>query len=370
MISLFGNSFSSDEVVAVKKVLQSHIVGKGDYVAKFEKKFAKKIGFKHGVAVNSCTNGFWLLFSVLKDIWEDDAEVIIPNIHFFGIKNVLQLHKCRYIVADVESDVPNIALQSIKKKVTSKTKAIIFLEYGGYPLDIKDIKKYLSSIDREDILLILDAANSPFTLYENIYTATEYDVAIYSFDMNKILVTGDGGMLLSNREDLIEKIRSLSLYGIFDLNKSGFQKSQQGEGNWWELNISEPGIKLCMNNIAAAIGLVQLDKMGKILEKRSFVKNYYLEKLTTMFLPPQSAKIKNNVYFFWLMLNSEEDRNLLAKHLLKQSIYSTVKYQPLDMGADTPNAFDFYGRSLCIPLNQNLTKGNLNKIVNTINTWS
>jgi dTDP-4-amino-4,6-dideoxygalactose transaminase len=367
MIPVFGNSFNKEDSLEVHKVLRSHFVGTGDWVTEFEKSFAEKIGFNYAVATNSCTNAFWLLLKALG--LDGDREIILPNIHFFGIQNVINLHRINYRLTDVDTDIPNICIADLEAKIRPVTKAIIFLEYGGYPLNIKKVKAHLKKIGRQDILCILDAANSPFTMKDSRFTATSYDVVLYSFDMNKILVTGDGGMVLSDNKHLVEKIRSLSLYGIHDLNKSGFSKAKSQKDTWWEFDISRPSLKLCMNNIAAAIGISQLKKIDQVLEQRQAVKEFYLEKLggiDNLVLPPQDCAVKNNTYFFWLKLNSKPIRDRLARYLLANQIYSTVKYQPLSMKAATPHAFDFYEKSLCIPMNQNLTKANLNHIVKSI----
>jgi len=370
IISVFGNSFDQSDLKGVGKVLKSHLVGAGEVTERFEDEFKKKIGFKYASAVSSCTNAFWLLLKALN--LQPQDEVIIPNIHFFGIKNVLELLSIKYKIVDVGEAVPNVTFEEIRNNVTENTKVIIFLEYGGYPVLERDkIKQYLIDIGRKDILLILDASNSPFTKYKGTYSALNYDYALYSFDMNKILVTGDGGMILSDNEYLISKMKSLSYYGIADSIRTGFDKSKTG-GRWWEIEAMVPGLKLDMNNIAASLGLTQLNKIENILEKRSRVsKNYYralrpLALKGLIDLPPEYEAAENNAYFFWLVLADERARDDLANFLLKHNIYATVKYQPLDKKAKTPRAFQFYNRALNIPLHQNITKAQQKYIIKNI----
>jgi dTDP-4-amino-4,6-dideoxygalactose transaminase len=370
MISVFDNSFDESDVKEVKKVLKSHLVGMGRVTEKFENEFKKRIGFKSASAVSSCSNGFWLVLRTLG--FKPSDEIIIPNIHFFGIKNVMDLLNINYKITDVGKSIPNITLKEIIDNVTVNTKAIIFLEYGGYPiLEIEEIKQYLKDNNREDICLILDAANSPFTKYRGKHNATNYDIAVYSFDMNKILVTGEGGMVLSNNEYIINKTKSLSYYGILDSKKTAFEKSKTDE-KWWEIETTIPSLKLVMNNIAASLGLTQLNKIETILEKRTGVLQKYRKLLNSLALEgllefPQSPKdVENNVYLFWLVLKDEITRNNLAKFLLKNNIYTTVKYQPLDKNVKTPNAFSFYNRAIDLPLNQNITQKEQDYIIKTI----
>jgi dTDP-4-amino-4,6-dideoxygalactose transaminase len=370
IISVFGNSFDQSDFKGVETVLKSHFVGVGEVTARFEEEFKKKIGFKYATAVSSCTNGFWLLLRALNLKPRD--EVIIPNIHFFGIKNVLELLHIKYKIVDVGVSVPNVTFEEIRDTITENTSAIIFLEYGGYPvLEMDKIKQYLIDTGRKDILLILDASNSPFTKYKGTCSALNYDYALYSFDMNKILVTGDGGMVLSNNEYVINKIKSFSYYGITDSTRTGFDKSKTS-GRWWEIESMVPGLKLDMNNIAASLGLAQLNKIEKILEMRVRVSDDYRRLLRPLVakrlidLPPEYEAVENNAYFFWLVLTDEQARDNLASFLLKHNIYVTVKYQPLDKEAKTPRTFQFYSRALNIPLHQNITKAQQKYIIKNI----
>lgn len=370
IISVFGNSFDQSDCKGVERVLTSHFVGVGEVTDRFEEEFKKRIGFKYASAVSSCTNGFWLLLKALN--LKSQSEVIIPNIHFFGIKNVLEFLNIKYKIVDVGESVPNITFEEIKDKITKNTAAIIFLEYGGYPiLEIERIKQYLIHINRKDILLILDAANSPFTKYKGTYSSLNYNYALYSFDMNKILVTGDGGMVLSNNENIIYKLKSLSYYGIADARRTGFEKSKNSK-RWWEIGSTMPSLKLRMNNIAASLGLTQLSKIENFLEKRAQVAKKYRRALSPLALrglielPPEYDDVENNAYFFWLILANDMTRNDLANFLLKNNVYTTVKYQPLDKEAKTPSAHQFYNRALNIPLHQNVTQAQQTYIIKNI----
>lgn len=359
LISVFGNSFDKSDFKAFKNVLKSHLVGTGEVTKKFEEEFKNRIGFKYASAVSSCTNGFWLLLRALE--FNPKDEVLIPNIHFFGIRNVLELLDIKYKIIDVGEPVPNITEKEITSHITKRTKAIIFLEYGGYPIiDIRKIKQYLQKHQRKDIVLILDAANSPFTIKDEKYSALDFDYAVYSFDMNKLLVTGEGGIVLSNNGEILKKVKSLSYYGIVDSLTTGFDKSLHRD-IWWEVKTAKSSLKLNMNNLSASLGLTQLNKIDTIMQKRKAIaRKYYndlrpLESEGLLLLPPEYKNVENNVYLFWLRLKGEETRNKLAQYLLRQNVYTTVKYQPLDEKALTPNAFRFYKSVLNIPFNQNLT---------------
>jgi aminotransferase len=129
---------------------------------------------------------------------------------------------------------------------------------------------------------------------------------------------------------------------------------------WWEERIGEPGLNLLMNDIAASLGLTQLAKAEGFLAKRRAVRDVYLERLAplveagTIELPPTSPSVSGDLYMFWIKLADRATRDALARSLLEQGVYTSVKYQPVGVAAATPNAHDFWARALCLPLHQNL----------------
>ena len=369
LISVFGNSFDNTEIEKVNEVLQSHLVGYGRVVTEFELMFSSYIGFRHAVATNSCTNALWVLLNALN--LKSSDEVILPSIHFFGIVNILKLLNIKYKVAEVDSIVPNMNIESCMALITKNTKAIITLDYGGNPFVVKKLKTYLKKIGRQDIVLVLDAANSPFTKLNNKFIAKEYDYALYSFDMNKTLVTGEGGMILSNDREIMERCRSLSYYGIIGKSKSGFSKSSANV-EWWLVGDTSPSLKLAMNNISAGIGLVQLSKVNNILIVRDRIVKKYYKKLQQLIkdghimLPPKNDNVKNANYLFWLLVKDKKTRNDLANFMISKNIYTTVKYEPLASKKYTPNAWAFFDKSICIPLNQNMDEPIIDYIVSQL----
>ena len=150
MISVFGNSFDESDLDGLRQVMATHLVGMGEVTTRFEKTFASLIGFPYGIATNSCTNSFWLISQALKLTVQD--QILMPNIHFFGVQGVLRLFGIEPTVVDVDPLIPNVSIQELKKAITPYTRMIILLEYGGYPGNSSEIKKYLEAIGRQDII--------------------------------------------------------------------------------------------------------------------------------------------------------------------------------------------------------------------------
>ena len=342
-------------------MLESHLVGAGAKARELERRFARLLGFRHAVATSTATSAFWLLFRALD--LDGSTEIIMPNIHFYGVTNALRLLGVPYRVADVGPGVPNITPEDMVACLTPRTRAVVVLDYGGWPADVPGMRRALAAAGRSDVLLIADAANSLFTRVEGEYWAHRYDHAVLSFDMNKIVVTGDGGMVLTDDATVGERVRRIAFHGIEGEAVTGFERARRGAVGgpmWWEARIGEPGLNLLMNDIAASLGLTQLAKAEGFLDERQAVRDVYLERLAplakdgTVELPPTSPVVSGDLYLFWIRLADRITRDALARFLLGRGVYTSVKYQPVDASAVTPNAHDFWARALCLPLHQNL----------------
>lgn len=181
--------------------------------------------------------------------------------------------------------------------------------------------------------------------------------------MNKIVVTGDGGMALTDDGAVSARVRRLAFHGLEGEALSGFERARRGDGDgrmWWAERVGEPGLNLLMNDVAASLGLTQLAKVERFLARRQAVRDVYLERLApraeagTVELPSTSPRVSGDLYMFWIKLTDRATRDALARSLRAGGVYTSVKYQPIDASADTPNAHDFWARALCLPLHQNL----------------
>jgi len=361
LIPLFGNSFDQSDVDGVARVLESHLVGPGAKAKELERHFARSLGFEHAVSTSTATSAFWLLARALD--LDRSTEVIVPNIHFYGVTNVLRLLGVPYRVADVGPGVPNITPEAMAACLTPRTRAVVALDYGGWPADVPGMRRALAAAGRSDVWLVADAANSLFTRVDGKYWARSYDHAFLSFDMNKIVVTGDGGMVLTDDATVSERVKRLAFHGLEGEAVTGFERARRGAGGgpmWWEERVGEPGLNLLMNDVAASLGLTQLAKAEGFLVKRQAVRDVYLDRLASLAeagaveLPPTSPMVSGDLYMFWIKLADRATRDALARSLLEGGIYTSVKYQPVDASAATPNAHDFWARALCLPLHQNL----------------
>ena len=368
MINIYQPSLGEEELSAISDVFKSNWIGKGKKESEFVLNFAKKLNVdpNHFLSTSSCTEGLFQIFSLLN--FPNDSEVIIPSIHFIGAANAIKHHGLNPVFCDVDKHTLNCDLNYIKEKVTPKTKAIVVLHYGGSPCDIENINKFCKD---NNIILIEDNANSPFSKYNSTPTGTIGDFGVWSFDAMKILVTGDGGMIYCRNKEFCEKLKTNSYLGL--LSESGLKNKI--DKKWWEFDISSPGRRSIVNDIQSAIGIEQLKKVNKFISIRKKIHKKYdkaFSSLDWIKTPTLNNDCLSSYYMYHIQLPSLEERDSLSGHLRESGIYTTFRYYPLHLvgyyksNVNLPNTEYAANHTLCIPLHQSLTESDVDKIIKSI----
>ena len=372
MIQIFSNSLGEDELVEVKKVFESKWIGSGPLIKKFEKKFAEKIGSKHVLVYNSATSAMFSAVEILE-IKKGD-EVIIPSINFVGCSNAVIKAGGTPVFCDVDPEYFNITVSEIEDKRTDKTKAIIPLHYGGHPLDWDALSKACYGLR-----IIEDNANSPHSKYKGKCCGTLGDIGCFSFDAMKFVSIGNGGAMAVQDDDLKRKAVENRYFGLPAKESSGIDKFSEGFNRWWEIELNSVSGRHISNDILAAIGLVQLEKVDSFVEKRKQIWKMYKERLSGLSwleLPPEPlADTESSYYLFWLRIKDGK-RDKFAKYMIDNGIYVTFRYFPLHLirhykerygiNAKLPISEKINEETINIPLHQNLTDEDINKIIITI----
>ena len=211
IINVFQPQLGNDELKSIKRVFKSNWLGKGKITDEFEMEFSSYLSVKNELikSTTCCTEGLFQSMRLLN-IGQGD-EVILPTISFIGAINAIVDSGATPIFCDVDAHTLNATAETISEKVTSKTKAVIIIHYGGYPCSMDDI---IDLTDKYDIYLIEDSACSIASKYKGQNCGTFGDIGVWSFDAMKILVTGDGGMIYIKNPELsvqIEKCFTLVL---------------------------------------------------------------------------------------------------------------------------------------------------------------
>jgi dTDP-4-amino-4,6-dideoxygalactose transaminase len=320
-IPLFDLNFDSKETEAVVKTLESKWISTGPQTAAFENKFATMLGSKHAIALSNCTVALHLALKLVGI--EPGDEVICPSLTFVATCNAIRYMDAVPVFADIESvQRPVISPVDIRTKITSKTKVILVMHYGGFACDMDEIM----AIAREfNLKVIEDACHAPFSTYNGKKLGTIGDVGCFSFFSNKNISTGEGGMLVTNNDKYASRTKLLRSHGMTSLSY------ERAKGHSTSYDVIELGYNYRMDDIHASIGLVQLDKIEADLIKRSEVRKNYLsalKQIPNVIIPFEDYDEFTSNYIFPIVLRnvSSEQRDDVRNKLAEAGIQTSMHY--------------------------------------------
>lgn len=368
MINVMQPSLGQEELDAVKKVFESNWIGKGKLVSDFEAMYAEHLGTTPDrvLSTNCCTEG---LFSsmYLMGIRPGD-EVIVPTISFVGAGNAVCARGAKLVLCDVDPRTLNVRAEDIEKVITSKSKAILLLHFGGIPCDMDSIMALAKTYN---LKVIEDCAAGVCSRYKGHALGVDGDMAMWSFDAMKILVCGDGAMLHFRDPEIRERADKWLYFGLEA--KSGYENSIAQK--WWEFDISSFGHRAIMNNVTAAIAIEQLKKLPIFMKKREEVHTAYnegLKDLSWLDLPLALEDGNSSSFYFYHIQIKNGKRDDLARYLREQDIYTTYRYYPLhrvrhyDIQGSFAGADYATDNTLCLPIHQSLTVDEVQMIIDRI----
>ena len=315
------------EINEVIDTLRSGWITTGPKVKKFESDFQDFIGSGvEAVAVNSATAGLHLALEALG-VGEGD-EVILPSLTFTATAVVVRYLNADIKFLDVDPLTLNINIDHIRSAVTSRTKVIIVVHYAGLSCDMD---KILSLADELNLKVVEDAAHALPTTYKGrTIGSLQSDATVFSFYANKTMTTGEGGMVVARDIDLIKRIKIMRLHGI---DRDAFTRFQSKKPKWY-YEVVAPGFKYNMTDIAAALGIHQLKKLPKFLERRQYLVKRYFNKLADLPLTLPSDDMNGgshswHLFIIRIKIDAKMNRDDLIQFLSDQGIGTSVHYVPL-----------------------------------------
>jgi aminotransferase len=370
MINLFQPNLGEAEVKAIREVFTSNWLGPGTRVQAFEQMFAKYIGrpANEFVAVTNCTEALFQAVMALG-IGRGD-EVILPSVSFVGAAHAVRSSGAQVVLCDVDPATLNPQIEHFRRAITGKTKAGIVLHYGGHAGAVEEIAELAKS---RSISLIEDAAIALGSFTNNKACGTLGELGCWSFDSMKTLSTGDGGMVWTKNPEIAERIRNGVRLG---LNASGFHRRTHSR-HWWEVEPVAVGRWATMNDLTAALGLVQLERLPRFLCQREEVTARYnaeLYDLAWLRLPPP-APTQTARTFYWIQ-TAPGIRDRLAQYLLQREVYTSFRYWPLhktQMYSSTepfPGADLAAASTLLLPLHQGLSDSDVDHVITAVRAFS
>jgi dTDP-4-amino-4,6-dideoxygalactose transaminase len=356
-VVLFYPHIPAKAIEMVTKVLKSRWIGQGPLVDKFEREFAGRFtGQCPTLAVSSGTEALHLAY-ILAGVEEGD-EVITPVFTCTATNVPLLYIGAKIVFADIQPDTLNVDPADIRRRITSKTKAIVCTPYGGLPCDMAELR---AIADEHGLRLIEDAAHGLGATYRGQSVGGISDFTMFSFAAVKAITTGDGGMLAMRDASLLGKAQRLRSAGID-------RKAKQS--GVWQNDIFEVGYRYQMSDIAAAIGLAALEEFDRILVHRRALLEEYERGLTGIpGLELVGTRAKDRTHASWLCSVLVEKRESLQTKLREHMIESSQVHYRNDRYSifggrrpDYPNMDAVEDKYLQIPLHPRMNAADVRRV--------
>ena len=346
------------EIDEVCDTLRSGWLTTGPKTRQFEELFATYAGAKHAVAVNSCTAALHLAM-VAAGVEQGD-EVITTPYTFVSSSEVIVYRGAKPVFVDIDPVTLNVDVSRIEAAITPRTKAILPVHIAGQPADLDAINQIA---EKHGLAVVEDAAHATESVYHGRKIGSIGTATAFSFYATKNLATGEGGMLTTNDDEIAARARVLCLHGM---SKDAWKRYDKG-GSWF-YEIIETGYKYNMTDIQAALGLVQLDRIAEMREKRMQLVACYNELLGQapefFELPAHDPRDTHAWHLFLLRLNLDAlsiDRARFIEELGNRGVQASVHFIPAHLhpwyretygyqGGEFPVAEAQYLREISLPL--------------------
>jgi dTDP-4-amino-4,6-dideoxygalactose transaminase len=358
-----------EEADAAAEAVLSGWVAQGPRVREFEDQFALRSGAAHGVAVSSCTAGLHLALVALG-IGPGD-EVIAPSLSFVATVNAVGYVGATAVFADVDLITQNLTPDTIRPLLTPATRAVILVHQAGVPADIDAVHLLCDPLGIE---VVEDAACAVGATYRGAEIGSHSSLVTFSFHPRKILTTGEGGMVVTSRQDWATRLRQLREHGM-----SASAAERHASGSAALEQYLEQGFNYRMTDLQAAVGLVQLRRLDTVIRRRRELAARYRELLTPLAGlvmaadPPWGT---TNYQSFWVLLPDDFPigRNQLLEDLASQGISArrgimASHLEPAYAGhprPDLPVTERLTRQSLILPLYHELTEQDQDRVVGAV----
>ena len=353
--------------------LNSRLLTDGPKLRRFESLFAKLTGAKFAVGVS---NGTAALHLSLKAIGVGKgSEVIIPDLTFVATASSVLLTGATPVLVDVDEDL-NISIPSIKKAITTRTKAIIPVHFAGKSCKIRQIA---SIAKKNHIAIVEDCAHAIGSKTNNKHVGTFGQAGCFSFYPTKNFTTVEGGMVITNSKHIADFVRSARNHGISKTLASRFAK-----GKPWNYDIENPGYNYRLDEIRASLGINQMKRIKKMNALRKKAANYYTKKLGNIngVVVPDKSIDEEHVYHLYVIRITRKysvTRDVLFQQLLKKGIRTSVHYKPLHMfttfkkmakvSGSLSNSKDAYSQILSLPIYPSISKKQQDLVIHNIEKY-
>lgn len=352
---------------AVVKVLKSDWITTGPNVDAFESALKEYVGVKHAVAVSSGTSG---LDIAVQSLELDGGEIITTPFTFAATTNCILFNGLKQVYSDIKEDTYNIDPMDIKRKITEKTRAIIYVDYAGQPCDIKEIKEIA---DEYDLYLIEDAAHALGAKYNGKKVGGFADITIFSFHPVKHITTGEGGMCTTNDVELADKMKTMRNHGI---DKDA--KIRHGSNAGWVYDIKYLARNYRLTDLQCVLGISQIKKIEESIKKRNEIAityNKLFEEVSKIITPYKKPQVRHAYHLYPILVNNIE-RDKFFKDMRNRNIGVNVHYIPTYRFSyhkkninvnpkDYPITEKIFNKEISLPMFPQMTDEDIKYVVNS-----
>lgn len=360
-IPLAKPDITQKEIDLVNEVLRSNILSIGPKVEEFEQKMCEYIGVKNAVAVNSGTSGLHLLVRALK-IGPGD-EVITTPFSFVASSNCLLFEGAQPVFVDIDPHTFNLDIDQIEAKITDKTKAILAVDVFGQPVNLTAI---LQLAEKYNLRVIDDSCEAIGATYDGVKVGSRGDGSVFAFYPNKQMTTAEGGIIVTNDDEVAELCRSMRSQG------------RAITGTW--LFHERIGYNFRLSELHSALGIAQLERLDDMLERRERVAqmyNHYLSRISGVTIPYIAPEVTRMSWFVYV-IQVPHNRDQVMEYLMENGIsckpyFTPIHLQPYftEMGykeGDYPITENIGSRSMALPFFNHLSEEEIQYIAEHLET--
>jgi dTDP-4-amino-4,6-dideoxygalactose transaminase len=350
-------------------IANGHASGDGPFTRKCHQFLEEELEVKKVLLTTSCTHALEMA-ALLLDCGPED-EVIVPSFTFVSTANAFALRGARLVFADVRPDTLNIDESRLESLITPRTRAIVVVHYAGVSCEMDSI---LAIASRHGVRVVEDNAHGMFARYKGTYTGKFGCLATQSFHETKNFTCGEGGALIINDAELMERALVIREKGT---NRNRFFRGEVDKYSWVDL-----GSSYLPSDLLAAFLYAQLEAREKIQEKRQQIWNRYYESLAewaennSIKLPLIPSECEQAYHMFYMLLPAVEQRESLISHLKAQGILSVFHYSPLHLSeagkkfaarpSSCPVAEDISERLLRLPFYNDLSEREQDHVTSSV----
>lgn len=360
-MEFFHTSVSAEAIDRATEVLASGWLSEGKVVKEFEDQLGRVLGVSHPVAVNSGTAALHLALAVCG-VGPGD-EVIVPAQTFVASGLVVLMQGAKVIFGDIDPRTGNLSCESVASKVSPRTKVIMPVDWAGYPCDLDEI---VALAERHGATVVEDAAHALGATYRDRPIGSVSHITAFSFQAIKPLTTGDGGAVCALDPAKAEEARARRWFGI---DRARSRPSILGER---EYELATIGYKYHLNDLAAAVGLGNLEDFERRLARRRSIGGRYRAVFARVPGIELLAHASDRTHAYWLFTMLTERREDLIRALASRGVPASVVHlridrQPVFGGmADLPGQAEFDARQLSIPVHEGLSDEDVETVIEAI----